>query len=97
MRLVPAHGAAGAMTGGAERQRFVFRGADKNVGAGAHRTADQHRLAHGTKLSGNVGMTGTEGARGALAVHVELAPPAVHDMFLYLAGVVRHVVKQGQT
>ncbi len=41
-------------------------------------------------------MARTEGARRALAVHVELAPLAVHDMLLDLAGVVRDVVKQRQ-
>ena len=68
--------------------------ADQDVGRGAHAAADQHRLAGRAQRARQVRMLRPERPRRALAMHVQLAQPAVDDVPLDLAGVVRHVVEQ---
>src|SRR3989338_11379054 len=71
-RLMAAHRAPRTVAGGAEGDLHAGFRPGENIGRSAHAAADQHRLAGIAQLARQVGMPRAEGARGALAVHVEV-------------------------
>ena len=68
-RLMPAHGAAGAMTGRGKRR--VSAGAGQDVRARSHAAADDDRLTHGSITLRQHLVPRAECACGAFAVHVK--------------------------
>src|SRR5690606_15649156 len=93
----PAHGAAGAVAGGAETARFAAVHAGQDPRARAHGTADQHRLSERPKRGRDLRVPGSEGPRGSLTVDEQGAPKTVDLVLLALAGVVGDVVDKLET
>src|SRR5205814_9150119 len=91
-RGLPRHLAAGPVPAGAERLFHRGRLADEDEGAGAHVAGDEDRLPHVPVGRRRLRVTGREGPGGTLAVHEDLAPTALRNVFLDLADVVTHVV-----
>ena len=76
---------------------LAFGRAGQDVRAGPHAAADDHRLADVAVTRRQFGMTRAEGARGALAMHVQQAALAGDRMHFRLAGVVRDVEQRFQS
>ena len=91
---MPTHGTPCPMTGGAEGLILAPLRPGEDVGGGTHGAADKHWLSRRAEGLGNVGVTGPEGAGGALAVNEQAPAAAVDLMLLDLAGVVGDVVKE---
>ena len=95
-RPAPTHRPPRTVAGRAESELFCGRGPDQNIGCGAHGTADQHGLADCFQNRRQRCMPRPVCARGTLAVDKKLFFPAVDQMGFQLAGIMRHVVKDGQ-
>src|SRR4030095_11529321 len=73
-------GAAGAVTGAAERELQGAGLTGEDEAGGAHAAGDEHRLADVPVGLRNLGRAGGEGAGRALAVDEQLAPIVALDL-----------------
>jgi hypothetical protein len=86
----------GAVTCRCERLAFRQRIADQNIGSRTHAAADQHRLTDAPQCLGKAGVTGSKSSRGPLAVNIQFAFLAIHDVLFDFASIVRAVELQLQ-
>ncbi len=90
--LVPAHGAARAMAGGSECLGHAALGSDQHPAGSAHRARYQHRLPDVPVDRRQHLRSGSEGPRGAFAMHAHVDHPFSHRVGFQLGHVVRDIV-----